>query len=164
MRQVPLNRDINIAVNGGSVWRLQNKNGPFTAMMILRSRGTCPISPNYWFSDTKRATYKSWILPKSKPAVSCTRSMSPVSNDSGGNGGQGKEGKLRSWRRIEKVIRPLLFVHSTMVRTEVPTERQKGGKIIRWFYNTDCLYETCSHVRPRYRIAQLLADLYWGGK
>ena len=41
MRQVPLERDINI---NGHFWvEVANPENPFTAMLILRSRGTCLI-------------------------------------------------------------------------------------------------------------------------
>ena len=44
MRQVPLELDINIAVNGRSWWRLRTKNGPFTVLILTsHSRGTCLI-------------------------------------------------------------------------------------------------------------------------
>ena len=43
MRQVPLERDINIAVNGCSGIATSTQKGPFTAMLISRSRGTCLI-------------------------------------------------------------------------------------------------------------------------
>ena len=44
MRQVPLERDINIAVNGPFKVKVANPEHPFTAMFISRSRGTCLIS------------------------------------------------------------------------------------------------------------------------
>ena len=40
MRQVPLERDINIAVNGCSGFATSTQKGPFMAMLISRSRGT----------------------------------------------------------------------------------------------------------------------------
>ena len=40
MRQVPLERDINIAVNGCSGFATSTQKEPFMAMLILRSRGT----------------------------------------------------------------------------------------------------------------------------
>ena len=40
MRQVLLERDMNIAVNGCSWFKTSTKKGPFTAMLISRSRGT----------------------------------------------------------------------------------------------------------------------------
>ena len=43
MRQVPLERDINIAVNGCSGFATSTQKGPFMAMLISRSRGTCLI-------------------------------------------------------------------------------------------------------------------------
>ena len=43
MRQVPLVRDINIAVNGPFWVEVVNQEHPFTAMLISRSRGTCLI-------------------------------------------------------------------------------------------------------------------------
>ena len=43
MRQVPLERDINIAVNGCSGFATSTQKGPFTAMLISRSRGICLI-------------------------------------------------------------------------------------------------------------------------
>ena len=42
MRQVPLKRDINIAVNGFSGFATSTQKWPFTAKVISRSRGTCP--------------------------------------------------------------------------------------------------------------------------
>ena len=44
MWQVPLERDINIAINCGSWWRLPTKNGPFMAMLITYFIGTCLIN------------------------------------------------------------------------------------------------------------------------
>ena len=43
MRQVPLERDINIAVNGPLWMEVANPEHPFTAMLISLSRGTCLI-------------------------------------------------------------------------------------------------------------------------
>ena len=43
MRQVPLERDINIAVNGCSGFSTSTQKGPFMAMLISRSRGTCLV-------------------------------------------------------------------------------------------------------------------------
>ena len=43
MRLVPLERDINIAVNGPFWVEAANPEHPFTAMMISHSRGTCFI-------------------------------------------------------------------------------------------------------------------------
>ena len=43
MRQVPLERDINIATNGPFWVDIVNPEHPFTAMLISRSRGTCLI-------------------------------------------------------------------------------------------------------------------------
>ena len=40
MRQLPLERDINIAVNGCSWFATSTQIGPFMAMLISRSRGT----------------------------------------------------------------------------------------------------------------------------
>ena len=45
MRQVPLERDINIAVNGCSGFATSTQKGPFTAMLISRSKGTYIIQP-----------------------------------------------------------------------------------------------------------------------
>ena len=45
MRQVPLERDINIAVNGCSGFATSNQKGPFMAMLISGSRGYCLIHP-----------------------------------------------------------------------------------------------------------------------
>ena len=45
MRQVPLERDINIAVNGCSGFATSTQKGPFMAMLISRSRGTYLIHP-----------------------------------------------------------------------------------------------------------------------
>ena len=39
-RQVPLERDINIAVNGCSEFATSTQKGPFMAMLISHSRGT----------------------------------------------------------------------------------------------------------------------------
>ena len=51
MRQVPLEHDINIVVNGCSGFATSTKNGPFMAMLISRSRGTyligIPINSSY---------------------------------------------------------------------------------------------------------------------
>ena len=44
MGQVPLERDIKIAVNGCSGFTTSTQKGPFKAMLISRSRGTCFIS------------------------------------------------------------------------------------------------------------------------
>ena len=44
MRKVPLESDINIAVNGRSVFATSTQIGPFTAMLISRSRGTYLIT------------------------------------------------------------------------------------------------------------------------
>ena len=53
MRQVPLERYINIAVNGCSGLATSTHKGPSTAMLISRSRGTCLIrhlcSFEFWF-------------------------------------------------------------------------------------------------------------------
>ena len=43
MRQVPLERDINIAINGPFWVEVANPEHPFTAMLISYSRGTCLI-------------------------------------------------------------------------------------------------------------------------
>ena len=43
MRQVPLECDINIAVNGPFWVEVANPKYPFAAMLISRSRGTCLI-------------------------------------------------------------------------------------------------------------------------
>ena len=40
---MPLERDINIAVNGPFWVEVANQEHPFTAMLISHSRGTCPI-------------------------------------------------------------------------------------------------------------------------
>ena len=40
MGQVPLERDVNIAVNGCSGFATSTQKGPFTAMLISLSRGT----------------------------------------------------------------------------------------------------------------------------
>ena len=40
MRQVPLERDINIAINGHFWVEVVNPEHPFTAMLISRFRGT----------------------------------------------------------------------------------------------------------------------------
>ena len=51
MRQVPLERDINIAVNGCSGFSTSTQKESFTAMLISRSRGTphsnTPQEPNF---------------------------------------------------------------------------------------------------------------------
>ena len=47
MRQVPLERDINIAVNGCSWFATSTQKGPFTAMLISHSRGTYLIHATY---------------------------------------------------------------------------------------------------------------------
>ena len=44
MRYVPLERDINIAVNGSFWVEVANQEHPFTAMITSHSRGTCLIS------------------------------------------------------------------------------------------------------------------------
>ena len=49
MRQVPLERDINIAVNGCSGFATSTQKGPFMAMLISRSRGTYLIGVNRRF-------------------------------------------------------------------------------------------------------------------
>ena len=46
MRQVPLERDINIAVNGFSGFPTSTQKGLFMAMLMSRSRGTCLIHPS----------------------------------------------------------------------------------------------------------------------
>ena len=43
MRQVPLECDINIAVNGSFWVEVANPEHAFTAMLISRFRGTCLI-------------------------------------------------------------------------------------------------------------------------
>ena len=43
MRQVPLECDINNAINGFSSFATSTKKGPFRAMLISRCRGTCLI-------------------------------------------------------------------------------------------------------------------------
>ena len=54
MRQVPLERDINIAINGCSGFATSTQKGPFTAMLISHSRGTyligCRIIVGIWKS------------------------------------------------------------------------------------------------------------------
>ena len=50
MRQVPLERDINIAVNGCSGFTTSTQKGPFMAMLISLSRGT------YLIAFSKRRT------------------------------------------------------------------------------------------------------------
>ena len=47
MRQVPLERDINIAINGPLWVGVANPEHPFTAMLISRSGGTCLICHGY---------------------------------------------------------------------------------------------------------------------
>ena len=49
MRQVPLERDVNIASNGPFWVEVANQEHPFTAMLISRSRGT------YLIGETSRA-------------------------------------------------------------------------------------------------------------
>ena len=44
MRQVPLEHDINIAINGPFWVEVANPEHPFTAMLISHSRGTFLIS------------------------------------------------------------------------------------------------------------------------
>ena len=44
MRQVPLERDINIVVNGCTGFATSTQKGPFMAMLISRSRGTYLIT------------------------------------------------------------------------------------------------------------------------
>ena len=46
MRQVPLERDINIAINGQFLVRNLHQERPFMAMLISRCRGTCLIKLN----------------------------------------------------------------------------------------------------------------------
>ena len=43
MRQVPLERDIIIAISGPFWMEVANPEHPFTAMLISHSRGTCLI-------------------------------------------------------------------------------------------------------------------------
>ena len=43
MRQVPLERDINISVNGRFWDEVANPEHPFTAKLISRSKGICLI-------------------------------------------------------------------------------------------------------------------------
>ena len=50
MRQVPLERDINIAVNGCSGFATSTQKEPFMAMVISRSKGTCLIAYRSDFS------------------------------------------------------------------------------------------------------------------
>ena len=47
MRHVPLERDINIGVNGYSGFATSTQKGPFTAMLISPSRGTYLIHQLY---------------------------------------------------------------------------------------------------------------------
>ena len=47
MRQVPLECDIDIAVNGCSWFATSTQKGPFTAMMISRSRGAYLIGKGF---------------------------------------------------------------------------------------------------------------------
>ena len=56
MRQVPLERYINIAVNGCSGFATSTRKGPFTAMLISRSGDTCLISFMLFWEHGKRAT------------------------------------------------------------------------------------------------------------
>ena len=66
MRQVPLECDINIAVNGPSWVEAANPKHPFTAMWISHSRGTCLIEPvvahiGMCFLAVDISRYSSWL-------------------------------------------------------------------------------------------------------
>ena len=51
MRQVPLERDVNIAVNGCSGFATSTQKGPFTAMSISQSRGPYLIIHSGWLPE-----------------------------------------------------------------------------------------------------------------
>ena len=51
MRQVPLERDINIAIKGCSGFATSTQKVPFTAMLISRSTGTYLIQ--FFYSKTQ---------------------------------------------------------------------------------------------------------------
>ena len=52
MRYVPLERDINIVINGPSWVEGANPEHPFTAMLISHSRNTCLIEQLFNFLST----------------------------------------------------------------------------------------------------------------
>ena len=60
MRQVPLERDINIAINDPFWVEVANQEHPFTAMLISRSRGTCLIDGNLGPPISSSAIIKSF--------------------------------------------------------------------------------------------------------
>ena len=70
MRQVPLERDINIAVNGCSGFATSTQKGPFMAMLLSRSRGTylidqlCLLEQNQERSSRGRARQGAIVCEK----------------------------------------------------------------------------------------------------
>ena len=55
MRQVPLERDNNIAVNGCSGFATSTRKGPFTAMLISCSKGT-------YLTDQSFVNLPKWLV------------------------------------------------------------------------------------------------------
>ena len=84
MRQVPLERDTNIAVNGCSGFATSTQKAPFTAMLISRSRGTylieahflqlhCLISRTCEFVSLRRRLHKRELDPtRAHSSFSCS--------------------------------------------------------------------------------------------
>ena len=73
MRQVPLERDINIAVNGCSGFATSTRKGPFMAMLISHSRGT------YLINRSVRSTrVRGCAVGRHSPGV-CGRDGVPLS-------------------------------------------------------------------------------------
>ena len=65
MIYVPLERYINIAINGPFWVEVANPEHPFTAMLISRSRGTCLIfyfaKASYEYRVTQKVSDLGWI-------------------------------------------------------------------------------------------------------
>ena len=68
MRQVPLERDINIDVNGSFLVRNLHHERPFMSMLISCSRGTCLIQSIISWQKNMRGKFKIEYLLTSRPA------------------------------------------------------------------------------------------------
>ena len=68
MRYVPLEHDINIAVNDPFRVEVANPEHPFTAMLISHSRGTCLIH-RVEHKETYRLCHVSRVDEENVPAV-----------------------------------------------------------------------------------------------
>ena len=85
MRQVPLERDIKIAVDGSFWMEVANQEHPFTAMLISRSQGTCLIAGIGGRGKTSQhfCGHHIWSIPNSSSSNNRVdlRSSAELEND-----------------------------------------------------------------------------------